>query len=172
MVPVAPALGLQCFEHLVHDGRDRQGHSVLPARCKGYTQILVVQFYPETRLEIVREELLFFAPHPRAARQSPGERLHQLLRRDSAPGAQHERLRDSLYGKRDHDLVASLDHLTSPCRSHMGRHLAHYVEQLASTLEVLLRTAHHDGECALYGPHVTSGDRCIQHRGALLSDLL
>src|SRR5215218_985227 len=61
MVPVAPALGLQCFEHLVHDGRDRQGHSVLPARCKGYTQILVVQFYPETRLEVVREELLLFA---------------------------------------------------------------------------------------------------------------
>src|SRR5215207_342340 len=172
MVPVAPTLGLQCFEHLVHDGRDRQGHSVLPARCKGYTQILVVQFYPETRLEVVREELLLFGLHHRAARQPPGERLHQLLRRDPAPGAQHERLGDSLDGKRDHDLVACFDHLTGSDGSNMRRHLPHYVEQWASTLEVLLRTAHHDGERALYGPHVTSGDRRVQHRGALLSDLL
>src|SRR5829696_3633202 len=170
VVPVAPALGFRRFEHLVHDGRDRQGHTVLPARCKGYTQILVVQFYPETRLEVVGEELLLLGLHHRAARQPPRERLHQLLRRDSALRAQHERLGDSLNGKRDHDLVASLDHLTRPCRSHMCRHLAHHVEQWSSTLEVLLRTTHHDGERALYGPHVTSGDRCIQHRSALLSD--
>src|SRR5829696_3595501 len=172
VVPVAPALGLRRFEHLVHDGRDRQDHTVLPARCKGYTQILVVQFYPETRLEVVGEELLLLGLHHRAARQPPGERLHQLLRRDTAPGTQHERLGDGLDGKRDHDLVARLDHLTGPDGSNMRRHLPHHVEQWASTLEVLLRTAHHDGESALYGPHVASGDRRIQHRGALLSDLL
>src|SRR5215217_5843025 len=128
VVPVAPTLGHRRFEHLVHDGRDWQGHTVLPARCKGYTQILVVQFYPETRLEVVGKELLLLGLFFLDGCQAPRERLHQLLRRDPAPGAKHECLGDSLDGERHHDLVARLDHLTGSGGSNMRGHLPHDVE--------------------------------------------
>ncbi len=46
MVPAAPPLGHQHPEHLVHDRRGRERRPVLPARRKGYAEVLAVELGP------------------------------------------------------------------------------------------------------------------------------
>src|SRR4028118_2219166 len=96
VVLAAPALPPHGQEHLVDDGRDWQRDAVLPPGRERYAEVLVVQLRAETGVEVVGEELLALDLHHLVARQPATEDVQDLLRRNPALRAEHQRLRDRL----------------------------------------------------------------------------
>src|SRR5918992_3837893 len=172
VILAAPALLLHRQEHLVHDGGHGEHHPVLPARCQGDPEVLVVQLRAEAGIELVGEELLPFYLHDLVTCETAGEDVQNLFGGDAAFGTENERLADRLDGERHHDLVGRLGDLAGARGADVVDGSPHYVEERLRALEVLLAPPDHDGERALYGADVPPAHRGVEHRGPALSDLL